>query len=576
MNRTFLRLIKIAGSYKLWMLLAAFVGFLTIGSSIGLMMTSAYIIAKAALHPSIAELQVGIVGVRFFGISRGVFRYIERFISHEITFKLLAKFRVWFFESIEPLFPSKLAKFKSGDLLTRAVSDVENLEHIYVRVIAPPFVAILVLILVTFLFGSFNLIYAVIVLIFFILAGIGVPALTYLMSKNTGRKLVTLKSKLNELIIDQTQGMQELIIFGQRENYLRNFKETNYEYISLQKKMANISGLNDSLIGLFMNFAVFFILLNAIPNINNGILDGVYLSVLALGTMACFEAVLPLPTAIQYWEQSINSANRLFELTDEKQSEIKEIELTPQPENFDIDIRNINFGYNNDTKVYNKLSLYIPENEVTAIVGASGAGKSTLVNLLMRFWDYESGKFLLGNEELKNFTQEEIQKYISVVPQTTHLFNLPVKENIRFSKPDASENEIIYAAKKANIHNFIMSLPNKYDEWIGEQGLKLSGGERQRISIARALLKDTPVIVFDEPTADLDSLNEKKILELIYELSESKTVLLITHRLVHLENINQILVMHGGKIIERGMFDELLAKKGYFYKMFNLQNNLVV
>jgi ATP-binding cassette subfamily C protein CydC len=209
MKSPFLRLLKIASSYKGWMMLAAVLGFLTIGSGIGLMMTSAYIIAKAALQPSIAELQIGIVGVRFFGIARGLFRYLERYVSHEVTFRLLAKFRVWFYRAVEPLAPARLIQYKSGDLLTRVVADVESLQHIFVRVIAPLFVAIMISLLMWVLFGIFNIIFSLLLMAFFLIAGVGLPLLIRIPSNRIGRDLISLRSQLNTMAIDATQGMAE-------------------------------------------------------------------------------------------------------------------------------------------------------------------------------------------------------------------------------------------------------------------------------------------------------------------------------------------------------------------------------
>ncbi len=570
-----LKLLKIAKQYKLWMLLAAFIGFLTIGSSIGLMMTSAYIIAKAALHPSIMELQVSIVGVRFFGIARGIFRYLERYISHEVTFHLLAKFRVWFFKTITPLVPSRISTYKSGDLLNRAVSNVESLEHFFVRVIAPPIIAIFVLILFVLLFGMYSFYYSFTVAGFYLLAGIGVPALSYYLSKNIGPELVKLQSKLSELSIDQTQGIADLLVFGQHKKYMEKFNKLNEQYTSLQRRMAIITGMQDALIGLFMNFAVVFVLVVAIPDVTSGLLDGVYLSVLALGTMAVFEAVIPLPMSLQYLEKTAKAAEEIFELEQNKPEDIKEIQNPKIPLEFSIQFSELNFAYNPNEVIYNNLSLTIPQNKITAIVGASGAGKSTLINLLLKFWDYDKGTISIGNVNLNEISQQTLSEIIAVAPQNTHLFNLSIKENFRFAKADATDEQIIEAAKKAHIHSFIDTLPNKYDELIGEQGLKISGGQRQRISIARAILKDSPIIIFDEPTSDLDAITEAKLLDTLYELAKTKTVLIITHRLVHLDKVDNIVVMNKGKILESGSHFELVKSNGFYKKLLDSQNSLV-
>ena len=533
----FFRLLKIAKEYKLWMLLAAFVGFLTIGSSIGLMMTSAYIIAKAALHPSIMELQVGIVGVRFFGIARGIFRYMERYISHEVTFNLLAKFRVWFFNAIAPLVPSKISKYKSGDLLNRAVADIESLEHFFVRVIAPPIVAFFVLILFVLLFGMYSFSYSLTIAFFYLLAGIGVPLLTFYLSKDKGAKLVELQGKLSELSIDQIQGVADLLVFGQYNKYLTKFNSINKEYTSLQRKMALITGLQDALIGLLMNFAVVFVLVVAIPDVTSGILDGVYLSVLALGTMAVFEAVNPLPMALQYLEKTAKAAEEIFEIEQQKPVIKNEITNSKKPEEYSILIDAVDFAYDDKNKIYNNFSLTIPQNKITAIVGASGAGKSTLINLLLKFWEYEKGKITIGGIDLKNITPDILNKIIAVAPQDTHLFNLSIKENLKFAKAGATDEGIVNAAKLAHIHDFIESLPNKYNELIGEQGtlVKKSLSEEADVSLRAELIivfSDVPYIKAPSKSKFLLSLNvNPSPFELFGKSSKPKEPLLVIVKL---------------------------------------------
>jgi ATP-binding cassette subfamily C protein CydC len=575
MNHNFLRLSKIALSYKGWMMLAALLGFLTVGSSIGLMMTSAYIIAKAALHPSIAELQVAIVGVRFFGISRGIFRYLERYVSHEVTFKLLAKFRVWFYRAVEPLAPARLMRYKSGDLLTRLVADVESLEHIYIRVFAPPLIALLISLLMWILFGLISVVFSLLLMLFFFAAAVGVPILIRRLSKETGEKLIELRSELNAMALDGVQGMAELLVFGQAQRHLEKFDALNREYITLQRRMAQIGGLHESLIGLLMNFAVLSIMIAAIPQVSASVLDGVYLSVLAIGTMAAFEAVLPLPAAVQHLESSLKASKRLFEISD-SQPPVQE-PATPRsaPKNFSLSAKALTFSYSqNEAPVLKNISFELAEGGALAIVGPSGAGKTTLLNLLLRFWEYEKGLLCIGGTDIRNFTSEQLRSWLSVVSQNTHLFNGTVRENLLLGNPSARENDILSALERAQIREFVERLPQGLDTWIGEQGLQLSGGERRRLAITRALLKNAPLMIFDEPTANLDALSEREIFNTIRQLTKQKTTLVITHRLIGLENADEILVFLDGKIAGRGRQDELLAKHGVFRKMWEQQRQM--
>ncbi len=570
--KIFMRLVKIALEHKGLMALSLLFGFFTIGSSVGLLMTSAYVIARAALHPSIAVLQVAIVGVRFFGVARGVSRYTERLISHDVTFRLLAKFRVWFYKSIEPLAPAGLAKYRSGDLLARVVSDVESLEHIYIRVIFPPLVALLITALMWILFGIFSVYYSFVIFAALFSAAVFVPAITRALSKKDGKRYVRLRSALNVLSVDLSAGLTELIAFGAEKKFAEKYRETNREFSKLQRKMSFIDGLNESLIIFVMNVAIVGLLFVAVPEVRHGI-SGIDLAVMVVGIMASFEAVLPIPTTVQHFETSIKAAERIFEITDaEPAVKFKENAVEKIPNN-KIKFDNVTFAYEKDLNVLENFSLEIGEGTKIGIVGASGAGKSTLVNLLVRFYDPVRGAVFLGETDLRDLDENFLRSKISVVSQNSYFFNGSVRENLLLGKSDATDDEITSAAKAANIHDVISALPQGYDTWIGERGFLLSGGERQRLAIARALLKNAPIAVFDEPTANLDSENERDILETIFSVTRNKTLILITHRLVRLENLDKIVVMKNGRIVESGNFSELLEKNGAFRKMYDTQQN---
>ncbi|MFA7420026.1 MAG: thiol reductant ABC exporter subunit CydC [Melioribacteraceae bacterium] len=573
MTKAFLKILLLGKEYKYWMILAAVIGFFTVGSGIGLMMTSAYLIAKAAIQTPIYQLQVAIVGVRFFGIARGVFRYLERYISHEVTFRLLAKFRVWFFQSLIPRVPSKTNDLSSGDLLTRSIEDIESLEHIFVRVISPVLVFVGVALLMFFLLLMFGISYAVVFIFMFFASAVTIPLLTFLLSKKLGEKIVLLKSKLKDFSIDGISGIQELIVFGQQEKWLVEFHRIQNDLILTEKRMNRIMSFHEGLSGFAMNITVAIMLFIAIPDVTLGKLNGVYLTVITIGIMASFEIITQIPLAFQYLTKSVEAGNRLFEIADnevlvDKTNVSEKIKL----DGFDIAVNDVSFSYENEINTLSNVSFSIKKNKKIAIVGASGSGKSTIVNLLTRLWKYDSGEISIGKLNYDKVDEEQIRNLISVVPQKVHLFTGTVKDNLSIAKQDATDEELFNALEQVDMKKTIENLPDNLNTNIGEYGKKLSGGEAKRLSIARALLRNSPILIFDEINSHVDAITERKILAAIKNISPDKGILFITHRIVGMEMFDEILVLSDGKISERGTHLELLANGKIYSRLIRSQN----
>jgi ATP-binding cassette subfamily C protein CydC len=578
MNRkTTRRLLRLAAPFKWWMLLSALLGFLTIGSSIGLMTAAAWIIASAALHPPIATLDVAIVGVRFFGIARGVFRYLERYVSHQTTFRLLARLRVWFYAQIEPLAPARLMQVRSGDLLTRAVNDINTLENFYLRVIAPPAVALMVGGVMVVFMASYDARLALALITCLALAGIGVPLLTSTLSRRAGRAIITNRADLNVALIDGVQGMADLLAYGAQQRQVERVQRLSQALQRYQAQMAVTAGLSTALISLMTSAAAILTLVIAIPLVRGGDLDGVMLAVLLLAAITSFEAVLPLPAAYQDLSSNLEAARRLFELvedgpTPKSPPHKMERELENAQPVDQIAVQNLTFRYGpGEPLALDGVSFTVAAGQTLAVVGASGAGKSTLVNVLLRFWDYEGGEIRLDGRDLRDYTPEEVRARVSVVSQSTYLFTDTLRANLLLANPDAREDDLMRAARAAQLHTFIVSLPQGYDTWIGEQGLRLSGGERQRLALARAILKDAPILILDEATANLDTLTERAILQTIYTTLAGRTTLMITHRLVGLEAADEILVLRAGHVVERGRHADLLQIDGVYRRLWDQQ-----
>ena len=555
---------------------AILLGFCTIGSNIGLMATSAYLISRAALHPPVLDLMVAIVGVRFFGISRAVFRYLERYLAHDVTFRILAQVRVWFYGAIEPLAPGKLMQNRSGDVLSHIVADVEVQKNFYLRVLAPPLVAFLVLLLMTIFLAQFETSLAYVYLLFFLTTGIFVPLAARRLGRRLGRGLVEAKARLNILLVDSLQGMTEIITFGQQQNQLTKVQQASNELLNLQGRMSNLAGLSSAITGLCMHVAMWSVLVLAITLINSGQLQSIFLAMLPLATLSSFEAVLAMPLVFPHLEEALTGAKRLHRMTSKKPAVFDPVLPAALPEEADIQVEDLSFRYEDAGDwALKKVNFKLPQGGKLAVVGPSGAGKSTLVNLLLRFWDFQDGSIRLADRRINEYAQEDLRKLIAVVSQRTHLFNTTIADNLLLAKPEASKEEMFRAAQRAKAHEFIQALPQGYDTYIGEGGFKLSGGQRQRLAIARALLKDAPILILDEATTGLDAVSERELLKDLYELMGGRTTLVITHRLAGLEAMDEIVVLNQGKVIEKGTHQGLLKGAGLYKKMWEQRRQMI-
>ncbi len=560
--------------------LSVLLGAVTIAASVGLMGASSWLISMAALHPSIAELQVAIVGVRFFGILRGVARYLERLVSHGVTFRLLARLRVWFYEKLEPLAPARLMTYRVGDLLNRIVADVETLENFYVRAVAPPLVAVVIVLgTALFLGGNAPELGWIYFGFAFLLGGI-LPFIAHFVSRRPGAALTDLRAALRVRAVDYIQGLPDLLAFGRGADYRARLQDAGRGYGRAQRHMAQVTGLSGAAGVLLANLGMWSVLALSIPLVSSGRLDGVMLAVLALMAQASFEAVQPLPLAAQMLASSLASARRLFEMVDareEKREQKEEKSEKGGEKRFSaLSISALSFAYPGaERPALREVSFDLPPGKKMAIVGPSGAGKSTLVSLLLRFWDAPPGSIRLDGRDLLEVPEEAARAAFGVISQRTYLFNASIRENLLLANPSATQEQIEQAARLAGIHDFIIGLPQGYETPTGERGLRLSGGERQRLAIARALLRASPILLLDEPTANLDPLTEQRILENIFALAEGRSLLLITHRLIGLEAMDEILVLEGGRVVERGIHADLLRASGLYRQMYALQQRIL-
>ncbi len=571
--KTFIRLLGFLKPFRGGVALSVLASVATIASSIGLLGTSAYLISYAALQPSIAYLQVAIVGVRFFGISRGIFRYLERLSSHSVNFGLLARLRVWFYQAIEPLAPARLAQYHSGDLLQRAVGDIDVLENFYVRVVAPPLAAALVTLGAAWLVGGWSLRLSGVLVGGLVLGGVGVPWISNALSRTPGRQLVSARSELSANYVESLQGMADLLAYGQEGAVRQRLSGLERNLTDAQMRLAWAGGAGNALSQLIGNLTLFAVLLFAIPLVSAGKLDGVLLAVVSLVVLSTFEAVAPLPQAAQMLEGSLEAARRLFELVDAEPAIREPTAPSDMPAVSNLSVRNLTFRYDSEREpALRDFSLELAPGRKVALVGPSGAGKSTLLALWMRFWEVPAGTIFVAGRDIHAYRSADTRRLFALVSQSTYLFTATLRENLRLANPDAGADELERALDQAGLHDWFVRLPDGLDTWLGDRGQQMSGGERQRLALARALLQNSQVVLLDEPTAHLDPLTEREVSDTLHAVLKDRSVVWATHSLKGMKWMDEILVLDHGQIVERGTHSRLMKANGLYARLWRIQN----
>ncbi|MBR1715821.1 MAG: ABC transporter ATP-binding protein [Treponema sp.] len=532
-------------------------------------MALAVILGTAGFFSAISIPVLGILAlfssipVKFLvlaGVLRGVLHYAEQYCNHFIAFTLLARIRSLVFEKLRSLGPAKLDGKQRGGLIALLTGDIELLELFYAHTVSPVCIAFLVSAGVIAFLWRFHWAFASFALFSFALVGIFVPSFVQHFSVKSGQENREKFSQMNAFLLDRLRGISQTILFGTGEKRLSMIKRKSEELSAVQKKMAANEGLSAALIEgtvllcdiLMLFVAIFLCQKNLVT------FDAAVISVAAL--FSSFGPVVAVARLGSSLSKTIASGKRVLDLLDEKP-------LVPAVKNGEkitdftgADCESVTFSYNSahpgmsldipnpcGNQIFSGISLSFPKNRIIGIQGKSGSGKSTLLKLLMRFWEADSGSVKISGKLIQKINTADLRKTESYVTQETMLFHDTIENNLRIAKLDASREEIVTACKKASVHDFIQSLPNGYETKVSELGENFSGGERQRLGLARSFLHGSSFILLDEPTSNLDSFNEKIILESVKAEAQEKTVVLVSHRESTLEICDEIHKIENGR-----------------------------
>lgn len=497
-------------------------------------------------EPIILSIGMIFAGVCVFAVLRAVLRYGEQSCNHFIAFTLLAIIRDKVFQALRRLCPAKLEGKDKGNLISLITSDVELLEVFYAHTISPIAIAILFCILMCLYIGSFHWALALVALAAYVTVGLIIPLVVSKFSGSNGMQFRTKAGALSGYVLDSLRGLNETIQYGDGQARMDAMNAQSDALSAEEHKMKKMAGRNTAITNTIILFFDLAMLFTSALLYQNGAVSfaGVLLPTLAM--LSSFGPCVALAGLGSTLQNTFAAGNRVLDILDESPV-VEDItgkkEITFQG----AKAQDVSFAYDQE-QILDHVSVDISKGSVVGIVGRSGSGKSTLLKLLMRFWNVQEGSVSISDTPIDQINTDNLRNMESYVTQDTHLFKDSIKSNLRIAKLDATDEELIAACKKASVHDFIMTLPQQYDTPVGELGDTLSGGERQRIGLARAFLHDVPFILLDEPTSNLDSLNEAVILKSLHEERENKTVVLVSHRESTMKIADRVYSVENGRM----------------------------
>ncbi len=565
-----LRLLALARPLRGRLLAAALAGAAATGSGVALLAVSGFLLARASQHPNIVAISIAVVAVRALGIGRGFFRYAERLGSHDVAFRVLADVRVTVYRRLARLAPAGLAAFRSGDLIARLISDVDATQDLFIRGLAPPLAAALVgagaVVAATALLLPAGLVLAAGLLV----AGLAVPLIAAATAQTAARLSAPARGELGALLTDVIGGAADLHAFGAQDELLARAEAADAELTRLARRTAIASGVGSGLATAAAGAALFGVLVLGVAAVGSGALSRVPLAVITLTALAAFEAVTTLPAAAIQISAARTSAGRIVAVLDAPDPVAEPADplpLPPGPPHLRLRGAQVRYSAGGPLAI-DGIDLDLPPGRHVAIVGPNGAGKSTIASVLLRFCELAGGTATLDGADLSRYAADDVRRLVSGCPQDPHIFDTTMRANLRLARPSATDDELADAAARVRLLDWIESLPAGFDTQVGANGAALSGGQRQRLALARALLADPAVLILDEPTAHLDAANRQALMADLLTAASGRTLLLITHGLDCLDQMDEIVILADGRVAERGTHQQLIAAGGIYLAMW--------
>ncbi|HEY7322397.1 MAG TPA: thiol reductant ABC exporter subunit CydC [Candidatus Binatia bacterium] len=568
---TLQRLVALVRPFAVKTFLAFSSGVLYQTALIGVGVSSAFVVGQVIRQ---GDIFLPVLLLALAVIATSLLSWLELWIAHDLAYQLLAEMRIDMYRTLDPLAPGYLLQRRSGDLASIISSDIETIEIFFAHTIAPAFVAIVVPGVVLLCLGWIGWSLAAVLLPFLVLVAVS-PLFSQKRSGQLGARVRETLGQLNAYLVDAIQGLREVIGFGGEKRFTADLTRSSWRVaesqVRFQTEQARQASINETLTGL----GALAVLVIGVWLVSRGEMARALLPMATVLAMATFGPVSEITRTFKELMETLASARRIFAIKDAPVLVLDGPGVPPRPQPNRVPsvvFENVSFAYGADQPpVLRNVSFRIEPGQTVALVGPSGAGKTTCAQLLLRFWDPTGGRVLLEGNDLRKFALDELRAKIALVSQETYLFNTSIRENLRLACPGATDQAIEKAAERANAHDFITHMPRSYETLVGERGTQLSGGQRQRLAIARALLKNAPILILDEATSHLDAVNEQLIHQALAHLAEGRTTLVIAHRLSTIRDADHIVVLDQGQVAEIGSHTALLASNGLYTQLVAAQ-----